>query len=66
MDNAIECSATLRDVKYEIRGQLAHRAFELEKRGYEIISLNIGNPGLFGFRTPQINWRQLLLDRPLG
>lgn len=53
MDNAIGCSATLRDVKYEIRGQLANRAIELEKRGYEIISLNIGNPGLFGFRTPE-------------
>ncbi len=46
-------SDSLRDVKYEIRGQLAHRAMELEKRGYEIISLNIGNPGLFGFRTPE-------------
>ena len=43
----------LQDVKYEIRGQLAHRALELERRGYEIISLNIGNPGLFGFRTPE-------------
>lgn len=53
IDNAIPCSATLRDVKYEIRGQLAHRAMELEKRGYEVISLNIGNPGLFGFRTPE-------------
>jgi len=53
MDNAISCSATLRDVKYEIRGQLANRAMELEKLGYEIISLNIGNPGLFGFRTPE-------------
>lgn len=49
----IQASETLRDVKYEIRGQLAHRAYELEKRGYEIISLNIGNPGLFGFRTPE-------------
>jgi len=45
-------SDTLADVKYEIRGQLARRAEELEKRGHEIISLNIGNPGLFGFRTP--------------
>ena len=53
MDNPIASSNTLRDVKYEIRGQLASRAFELEKRGYEIISLNIGNPGLFGFRTPE-------------
>jgi len=49
----IQTSKTLADVKYEIRGQLAHRADELEKRGYEILSLNIGNPGLFGFRTPE-------------
>ena len=53
MDNQIPSSGTLRDVKYEIRGQLANRALELEKRGYEIISLNIGNPGLFGFRAPE-------------
>ncbi len=49
----IESSEALRDVRYEIRGQLANHALELEKRGYEIISLNIGNPGLFGFRTPE-------------
>ena len=53
MDQQIQTSDALRDVRYEIRGQLANRAFELEKRGYEIISLNIGNPGLFGFRTPE-------------
>ena len=53
MDHKIQTSAILRDVRYEIRGQLANRAYELEKRGYEIISLNIGNPGLFGFRTPE-------------
>lgn len=53
MENQLPCSATLCDVKYEIRGQLANRAIELEKRGYEITSLNIGNPGLFGFRTPE-------------
>lgn len=53
MEQAIPTSNTLKDVRYEIRGQLAHRALELEKRGYEIISLNIGNPGLFGFRTPE-------------
>jgi alanine-synthesizing transaminase len=53
MDQQIQTSEALRDVRYEIRGQLANRALELEKRGYEIISLNIGNPGLFGFRTPE-------------
>ena len=50
---SVRISSALNDVKYEIRGQLAHRAVELEKRGYEILSLNIGNPGLFGFRTPE-------------
>ena len=53
MEQQILTSETLKGVRYEIRGQLANRALELEKRGYEIISLNIGNPGLFGFRTPE-------------
>ncbi len=52
-NSAVRTSTTLNDVRYEIRGQLAHRAEEMEKRGYEILSLNIGNPGLFGFRTPE-------------
>jgi alanine-synthesizing transaminase len=43
----------LPQVRYEIRGELAHRAGELERMGYEIIQLNIGNPGLFGYRTPE-------------
>lgn len=53
LNKAIETSQRLTAVKYEIRGQLSHRAYELEKKGYEILSLNIGNPGLFGFRTPE-------------
>jgi alanine-synthesizing transaminase len=50
----IRPSDTPRNVKYEIRGSLARRALELERLGYEITSLNIGNPGAFGFRTPEI------------
>src|SRR5579871_5808513 len=46
-------SEALRHVRYEIRGRLARRAHEMERMGYEIISLNIGNPGAFGFRTPE-------------
>lgn len=46
-------SESLRNVRYEIRGKLARRAHEMERMGYEITSLNIGNPGLFGFRTPE-------------
>ncbi len=53
MTTEIQTSDSLREVRYEIRGQLAQRAHEMERQGYEIISLNIGNPGLFGFRTPE-------------
>lgn len=49
----IKPSSSLQGVRYEIRGRLARRAHEMQRRGHEIISLNIGNPGLFGFRTPE-------------
>jgi alanine-synthesizing transaminase len=52
-DSIVRPSESLRTVRYEIRGRLARRAHELERQGYEIISLNIGNPRLFGFRTPE-------------
>ena len=46
-------SSYLDHVRYEIRGPLARRAQELEKAGHQIIKLNIGNPGAFGFRMPE-------------
>ena len=51
--SSIQTNSILEGVRYEIRGELAHRAMELERQGYEILSLNIGNPGLFGYRTPE-------------
>ena len=42
----------LSEVRYEIRGELARRARELEAQGRKLIKLNIGNPGAFGFRAP--------------
>ncbi len=53
MSNSFKPSSSLNDVRYEIRGPLAQRAHELEFQGYDVISLNIGNPGLFGFRVPE-------------
>ncbi len=53
MTTKTQTSDSLREVRYEIRGQLAQRAHQMERQGHEIISLNIGNPGLFGFRTPE-------------
>ncbi|MFO1427517.1 MAG: aminotransferase class I/II-fold pyridoxal phosphate-dependent enzyme [Steroidobacteraceae bacterium] len=52
-DKMLKTSESLHNVRYEIRGKLARRAQELARTGYEIISLNIGNPALFGFRTPE-------------
>src|SRR5580700_6855917 len=50
---SIRPSDSLKHVRYEIRGRLARRAHELERQGYEIVSLNIGNPRAFGLRTPE-------------
>lgn len=53
MTALIPTRARLREVRYEIRGELARRARELEAEGRELIKLNIGNPGAFGFRAPE-------------
>jgi alanine-synthesizing transaminase len=50
---SVRPSDGLANVRYEIRGKLAHRAQALERLGYDIVSLNIGNPFAFGFRTPE-------------
>ncbi len=43
---------SLREVRYDIRGELSRRARELEGQGRQLIRLNIGNPGAFGFQAP--------------
>lgn len=45
-------SAHLKDVKYEIRGKVARKSYELRLLGADILELNVGNPGAFGFRVP--------------
>ena len=71
MQQPFKTSTALAGVRYEIRGRLANQAHEMERRGYEIISLNIGNPGRFGFRAPETmrlalieNLRRLADERP--
>jgi alanine-synthesizing transaminase len=48
----VPISSRLAEVRYEIRGTLSHRARDLEAEGRQIVRLNIGNPGAFGFQTP--------------
>ena len=56
----LPASRHLDNVRYEIRGALARRAEQLERDGYEIIKLNIGNPGAFGFRMPETMRRAMV------
>ncbi|WP_242112571.1 aminotransferase class I/II-fold pyridoxal phosphate-dependent enzyme [Luteimonas aquatica] len=53
MPTPIATRQRLSEVRYEIRGELARRARELEAQGRTQIKLNIGNPGAFGFRAPE-------------
>ena len=48
LKSPIKTNDILEGVRYEIRGELAARAVDLERQGYEVISLNIGNPVLYG------------------
>ena len=50
---SLQTRARLSEVRYEIRGELARRARELEAQGRTLVKLNIGNPGAFGFRAPE-------------
>src|SRR5208282_6389311 len=50
---SVRASDGLAHVRYEIRGKLARRALDMERMGYDVVSLNIGNPYAFGFRTPE-------------
>jgi alanine-synthesizing transaminase len=52
MSTPLKTRERLSEVRYEIRGELARRARELEAQGHKLIKLNIGNPGAFGFRAP--------------
>ena len=45
-------SDKLDGVCYDIRGPVLKEAKRLEEDGFKILKLNIGNPGAFGFDTP--------------
>ena len=48
----IEKSSKLDNVCYDIRGPVLKEARRLEEEGFNVIKLNIGNPGAFAFNTP--------------
>ena len=64
VEGGVSRARHLDGVRYEIRGPLARRAQELERQGYEIIKLNIGNPAQFGFRPPETMRLAMLENLP--
>ena len=40
-------------VHSDIRGELFHEAMAMQKRGIDVLKLNTGNPGTFGFPLPE-------------
>lgn len=62
MSAPLKIRERLSEVRYEIRGELARRARELEAQGRKLIKLNIGNPGAFGFRAPEHLQRAIIGD----
>ncbi|CAN5343103.1 pyridoxal phosphate-dependent aminotransferase [soil metagenome] len=50
--HTIATRESLAEVRYEIRGELARRARDLESQGRQLIKLHIGNPAAFGFGAP--------------
>ena len=45
-------SDKLEGVCYDIRGPVLKEAKRLEEDGFNVLKLNIGNPGAFGFNAP--------------
>ena len=56
----VKSSEKMHNVKYDIRGRVAALATEMVRQGKDIIFLNTGNPGAFGFAPP--NYGDILKD----
>lgn len=60
----IKKSSKLKNVCYEIRGQVAAEAKRLEDEGHKILKLNIGNPAPFGFDAPDDILKDVIRNLP--
>ncbi|WP_077343443.1 pyridoxal phosphate-dependent aminotransferase [Pseudocolwellia agarivorans] len=60
----INKSSKLKNVCYEIRGQIAAEARRLEDEGHKILKLNIGNPAPFGFEAPDDILKDVIRNLP--
>ena len=49
----IQLADRMEHVHSDIRGELFHEAMAMQKRGINVLKLNTGNPGTFGFPLPE-------------
>lgn len=56
----VESSDKMKMIHSDIRGPVYQKALEMERQGIEVLKLNTGNPGNFGFGMPE-SVRQALL-----
>ena len=61
---SVKKSTKLKNVCYEIRGQIAAEAKRLEDEGHKILKLNIGNPAPFGFEAPDDILKDVIHNLP--
>lgn len=61
---AIQKSAKLANVLYDIRGPIMDRAKQMEEEGQKIIKLNIGNLAVFGFDAPEEVQQDMIRNLP--
>ena len=54
----------LKNVAYDLRGPVAATAEEMERDGHNILKLNTGNPGIFGFDAPDVIMRDIIANLP--
>jgi alanine-synthesizing transaminase len=55
-------ASRLRNVRYDIRGPVLHRARQLEAAGHQILKLNLGNPAPFGLFAPDAVLRDVVAN----
>lgn len=60
----VKKSSKLKNVCYEIRGEIAAEARRLEDEGHKILKLNIGNPAPFGFEAPDDILKDVIHNLP--
>jgi alanine-synthesizing transaminase len=62
--NAIQKSAKLANVCYDIRGPVLDKARAMEEEGHKIIKLNIGNLAVFGLEPPDEILQDMIRNLP--